>query len=77
MDHELYSCNIFQQGFLWSMIWPSYATLISTETLQNMNYARANSLTWKFYTSMKPLLLVRKAKNAKYMAKVSLIPGGL
>jgi len=42
-----------------------------------MNCARANSLTQKFYTSMKPLLLVRKAKNAKYMAKVSLIAGGL
>jgi hypothetical protein len=59
------------------MIWPEYATLISTETLENMNCARANSLTQKFYTSMKPLLLVRKAKNAKYMAKVSLIAGGL
>jgi len=73
MDHELYSCNIFQPGFLWSMIWPGYATLIITETLENMNYARVNSLTQKFYTSMKPPLLVRKAKNAKYRAKVSLI----
>jgi len=77
MDHELYSCNMFQQGFLWSMIWPGYATPISTETLENMNYARANCLAQKFYTSIKPLLLVRKAKNAKYMALVSLITGGL
>jgi hypothetical protein len=45
--------------------------------LRKMNYARANSLTQKFYTSIKPLLLVRKAKNAKYMALVSLITGGL
>jgi hypothetical protein len=68
---------MFQQGFLWSMIWPGYAMLISIETLENMTYARANSLTQKFYTSIKPLLPVRKAKNAKYMAEVSLIAGGL
>jgi hypothetical protein len=59
------------------MIWPDYATLISIETLENMNYARLISVTQKFYASIKPLLLVRKAKNAKYMALVSLITGGL
>jgi hypothetical protein len=47
------------------MIWPGYGMLISIETLENMNYSRANSLTQKFYTSIKPLLLVRKAKKCK------------
>jgi len=59
------------------MIWPDYAMLISIETLEIMNYARANSLTQKFYTSIKPLLLVRKAKNSYYVAEVSVIAGGL
>jgi len=59
MDHELYSCNMFQYGCLWSMIWAGCVMLISIETLENMNYARVNSLIQKFYTSIKPLLLVR------------------
>jgi len=76
MDHELYSCNMSQQGFLWSIIWPGYAMLISVETLEIMNYAKANSFTQKFYASIKPLL-IRKGKNANYMAEVFLIAGGL
>jgi hypothetical protein len=68
---------MLQKGFLWSMIWPGSATHISTETLENMNYGRMNSLIQKLYTSIKPVLLVRKAKNVKYMPKVSQIAGSL
>jgi hypothetical protein len=49
-------------------------------TYQHRNlrkYGRMNSLIQKLYTSIKPVLLVRKAKNAKYMAEVSLIAGSL
>jgi hypothetical protein len=44
--------------------------------LRKYELCKSEFLTQKFYTSIKPLILVRKAKNAKYMAEVSLIAGG-
>jgi hypothetical protein len=56
-------------------LWPGIASLISTETLQNVKYSRENSRTHKFYTSIKSVFMVRKAVNEKCMTKVSLITG--